>query len=443
MTGRRLSAISRAGGVRAESPRFAPATIGGRTTKTPSRARVWLGALLVAGLLVRIVLAEYVLANVKERLPDSDLYEAYARCIYQGDDYRVGDSRALRMPGYPTFLAGCWRLAGGEHSRAVLYAQAVLGTLTGWIVYRLAHRFEEAGAPRGTAWTATAIMLFEPYSLIMGSLELSETLFTTLFAGCVYFAAKLARVGSATNAFLLGVTGALAIYVRPSALLLAPIAALAALASAQDRTSCVRWIIVCSAAMSALLAPWWIRNARLYGRPVLTTLNVGESLYDGWNPEATGASDMTFKNDPEIPPMSELERDNYWRGRAMEFARENPEEVMALAVRKFARFWSPWPNEARFRTPAVTAITTIASTTLAVLAILGVAAAFGSSRENRLAAWMILIPAVYYTAIHGIFVSSVRYRVPLVPLLALAAGWGCAWLLGVRRTRLAKGMTAT
>ncbi len=70
-----------------------------------------------------------------------------------------------------------------------------------------------------------------------------------------------------------------------------------------------------------IMAPWWVRNARVYGRFVPTALWSGASLYDGLNPEADGGSAMdAFMADPSIWPLDEERQDAELTRRAIAFA---------------------------------------------------------------------------------------------------------------------------
>ena len=99
-----------------------------------------------------------------------------------------------------------------------------------------------------------------------------------------------------TFAILTGLVHGMATLMRPSHLLFVPfVLALAILSPARRRHWVIgAWILV---ARMAALAPWWWRNYQVTGRFVATTLQLGASLYDGWNPAATGASDMRFVDD--------------------------------------------------------------------------------------------------------------------------------------------------
>ena len=78
---------------------------------------------------------------------------------------------------------------------------------------------------------------------------------------------------------------------------------------------------------------------------------MGASLYDGLNPGATGASDMSFRDTPEFRTLAELDQDATLTRRALDFARSNPLRVLELALIKLGRYWSPWPNAEDYRSP--------------------------------------------------------------------------------------------
>ena len=194
------------------------------------------------------------------------------------------------------------------------------------------------------------------------------------------------------------------------------------------------------------------------GHFVLTTLWVGPSLYDGLSAEATGESDMTFfDRDNLLSEMTEYEVDREYRRRAWAFARENPGRCVQLAGVKLARFWKPWPNADQFGRPAAKLAVGGFFVPIVLLSIVGAfnvvrgrlsngtpAASSRPADQPRCTAqclWVLIFtagPIFYFSALHMVFVSSLRYRLPAeYPLLVLAAiGLQSCWS-GIRAKRTA------
>jgi len=224
-------------------------------------------------------------------------------------------------------------------------------------------------------------------------------------------------------ALLTGAAAGAAVLVRPSWALFVP-AMLAAwmIASRRDRrerAATVRGTLICTLGVVLVMGPWWYRNWQVFNRFVPTALWLGASLYDGINPQATGASEMTpFLSDPAIWPLDEQDQDAELTRRAVAFAREHPIQVLRLAAVKFGRFWSPWPNAAGFRAPALALASAIVEIPLFGLIGLGI-----WNRRRDLRAWVLLAgPLLYFCTLHLVFASSMRYRIPgEMPALGLAA----------------------
>ena len=206
----------------------------------------------------------------------------------------------------------------------------------------------------------------------------------------------------------------------PSWALFPPVALLAwVVASGRGRrVAATRWAGLVVLGIVVVMAPWWVRNERLFGRFVPTAIWTGASLYDGLNPRATGASDMDFMNEPELWPLDEETQDALLRDRALAFARDRPGRALWLAVVKFARYWSPWPNAESFRSPLVT----LASASFTIPLFLLMARGLWDRRRDPRALVILAGPLLYFCALHMVFASSMRYRIPAeMPAMALAA----------------------
>lgn len=401
----------------------------------------WLLLAILGTFGLRLAVVEYVLRGQRQ-LPDTILYVAYAQSLYRWDSYAVGMDGARRAPGYPSFLALAWWLTGCDPlekdpledrgcQRRVLWIQAALSTATCWFVFQIATRLAERNVfPPGSPWCALAAAALDPYANVLTGMLLSETVFTCLIVFAVWWGLRLNEAVRLAwlQLLLLGAVVGVAVLVRPSSLLLAPAAAACWLWFGGNAKR-LRLAALVAVGCVLMMTPWTVRNAFRYGKFVPTTLNVGESLYDGWNPEATGASNMEFLETEQTADLSEVQRDRYWWDHAWEWAKGHPVRVLELAWIKFLRFWSPWPNEAQFRRAIV-----MTGTTAVMIPVFG-ALLLGTWMCRR-HVWLLCfcwMPAVYFCGLHMVFVSSVRYRVPAMPFLDLLAGagvvWACTWWL--------------
>jgi 4-amino-4-deoxy-L-arabinose transferase-like glycosyltransferase len=407
-----------------------------------------LARLVELGLLVRILAADAVQWLAARRgtrclFPDTDIYWLLAKAIRRGGPYQVDQwgvpHFSLRTPGYPLFLALCQTLFG-ERTLPARLAQAALGAACVVLVYRLVKStWPEWHPPDAAGWTpaliAAALVAVEPYTVLTSAFLLSEALFLPLLLLGLWALAS-AWTGDPNRIHLPSALGAglafgAAVLVKPSFALFPPLIGLAWLLVGRRRAA-VLGTCALGLGVALAMAPWWVRNADLYGRFVPTALWAGASLYDGLNPEATGGSDMDFLNAPDLQPLSEEDQDRVLRDRARTWAASHPRRTLELAVAKAARFWSPWPvgEGALSRSPWVKLAGALI--TLPVYALL--LAGLWRCRRDARALALLAGTLLYFAAIHAVFVSSIRYRIPgMAPALGLAGAAASGWLAGRSR----------
>ncbi len=372
-------------------------------------------------------------------LPDQREYLSLGHNLIAGSGLYFYDARfdavvfAFRTPGYPLFVAACradWRL--------VRFAQCLLDASVVIAVYLTARRWI---ADQRAALFAAGFIALNPFLIYFSALLLSETLFIAMLAWGI---ALLSRRWMICGAILL----ALSVLVRPSAIALPTFACAFAgwmnwkfpqayqLGEIEDPSpnlspSTERGVKtkIFHSAIGALatflvLLPWAYRNHRVIGEWVWTTSNNGITLYDGFNPRATGGSDQSFASGDGPLAMrlkttnSEMNRSRFLSNLAAMFIRDNPRRVWELTWLKTRRLWSPIPLSNEFGSDwKRVAVAGLYSTLLFGLTLVGL----WKTTLPREAKLLLMLPAVYFTVVHAMSVGSLRYRLPAdVPMTVVA-----------------------
>ena len=376
-----------------------------------ARHKQVLALCLLVGLALRLVA---VLAlPPEEDYPDTEQFVLIGQSLLAGQGFAIhGGVGHGRGPIYPLLLAACFAVKDG--TTLVKLAQVALDLATLLLVVVLARRL---GVSAWGAVLAGALWAVNPYAAQFVRLVLSECLSGTVTLGALVVWAGLFDAPRQRAAALAGALFGLAALTRASTLGLVAIAAgvLAARGAAPLRERLRACAILCGA-MALTLAPWVARNYRAHGELVLVAPIGGMTLYDSLNPYSDGGV-RTRDHDvwPSGATLPEIDRKH--RDLALAWARANPWRVAELAVEKQKRFWSPVPNVPRYhRWPFF--LLGVYELPLLVAGVLGAVVAV----LRRRPAGRLTPMFFYFPLLHTIYLGSLRYRMPIEPLLGLFAG---------------------
>ncbi len=387
------------------------------------------------------------------RLGDSHSYWTLATEFIRGRPYQYGSPNAsvFRAPVYPILLAPFTLI---EDQRTAVWAARLcgcaLGTLAVGLVMVLANQL---AGPRAVV-PAGLLAAIYPGAIGMSVVILSEAIFCPLMLLHLWFW-QIAWHHCRQRvvwlcAIAAGCVAGLAILARPSWLLFTPMLFALGMLLGPRRDRHALLFAGMLIGIGFTMSPWWIRNANITGRFVLTTLQVGPSLYDGLHAGATGASDegMRFMDQflaeqisadaqaSNSPSTLEFRLNRRAQQAALEWAVANPSETALLAFRKFLRTWSLWPNGGEVGSSTLRVGLTLGCFGILALAIVGtlggtaeIAVQGGSTGCRSWAVGFYWLPCLYFTMLHMIFVGSIRYREPALLVLTIVAGVGTPVLL--------------
>jgi 4-amino-4-deoxy-L-arabinose transferase-like glycosyltransferase len=372
--------------------------------------------------------------------PDSQGYWELGRHMARSEPYEFGssDRRVYRAPGYPLLLAAMFRVVGSDANPV---AARVLGALLGTLSVGAVYWFSRIMFSADVAFVAAAIVAVYPEAIATSVLPLSDGPFCLwMLLQLVFWQLACKSPRGLAWAALAGVMGGVATLTRPSWLLFTPaVVAFWIVVTRFERRQLWSGLTILIAVILTM-TPWWIRNLYVFGRFVPTTLQVGASLYDGLSPTADGSSDMRFvprfeeqlrAADLANPPVAsdppfEYRLDRLMRNESLDWALSHPGRVAELAVTKLFRLWNVWPNEPSFRNWSIRLAIFSTYTPILLLAIVGC----WQNRRNYLDMLFLAAPAAYFTALHILFIGSLRYRQPAMLTLAILAAAAICTLLG-------------
>ena len=448
-----------------------------------------LGAILLAALALRcgfVSSHQYI-------FDDSRDYLALAGTILSGQDYQVHGLYATRMPGYPVLLAGLLWLR--PSFAFILYAQAIIGGLSCGVLYLIGRRLSPWIGLIGAALLAVdplqigfcaAILTEIPFTLVLlVTLWLLTRLLTDRqligwpLLGLVWGVAIYLRAAAFWLIWPLGLTVVVAWVV---------------LSVRQDG---LRWhatlrrglmgFLFAWVVVLATLYPWNVRNTARFGpHHWLTTLE-GISLYEAVYPQADGgprqdkilvppalAAPLDDGGVGEVKGVSEAQLNDEWMTQAKTCLWQEPGRMLHLAFVKIGRTWSPLFHagqdggpDAGFQNAPVQGVLASWSVLTYLLAIVGMALVYTRNatpvtrasrppsdasgapthppartaetpalrQDGVYLGLLILLPIVYFTLLHAVFIGSVRYRVPVLPLVDLLAALGIVGLWQALRRR--------
>ncbi len=338
--------------------------------------------------------------------------------------------RALRMPGYPAFLALFAAGRGGVVAAKI--AQWILAALAAPLAAALGARL----AGRWVGLIAGLFVAFDPFLVFFSSLLLTESLVVTALLAVWLVGWDLQRRESRAGYGRWVAVGALAatcVLIRESTLGLCLLWMVFLVVRRRFDRRGIGGVVLSGGVVLLALLPWAVRNQRVTGQWCWLTNRGGISLYDAVGPQANGASDLgDIKQMDAVAGLDEVAWNRYFLDASYRCIREQPGRIARLAIAKIRRTWNPLPNVGSYQSTLVRWISAGWTLGVYVLAVIG---AIGLRRRAGDAA-ALLLPAGYVLILHSVFIGSVRYRLVAMPMLELLAAVGVVMLF-MRRTVIA------
>jgi 4-amino-4-deoxy-L-arabinose transferase-like glycosyltransferase len=388
-----------------------------------------LAGLVFVGCLLRLVAAQGLAGGLGAAYQGDEVgYVTLAGHLVHDRSFTdyYGVPTSYRTPGLPLLLTLPIGLAGLNPVVGRIF-MCLIGSLLIPACYLLGRA--STGSEK-IAWTAAALAAFFPTWVFLSSSlgsDIPAAILVTLMAWMLIEGRQrsvLWMVGA-------GILWGAATLVRPVVLVYAPGICLWLWMALPERKRRLAALLAVVIPYACLLAPWTVRNTRVNGTFVLVSTQGGSELYKSNNPEATGivALDEAHFHEaleqryPKERYPNEAVRSSLFQADGVDFIRHNPRRFAELCVIRLIQLWKVYSP----RVPLLESVVVVASFGIALPFFLIQMVRRGWQRGPDM---LVLFLVICHTAVHTVFTSAIRYRVPIEPLVIIAAVQGLSWVAG-------------
>jgi 4-amino-4-deoxy-L-arabinose transferase-like glycosyltransferase len=386
-----------------------------------------------------------------------------------------------RTPGYPAFLAIIYAVFG-PLSEAAMIIQTLVSTLTVAIAYHLGRLW----AGRRAGLIVALLMTVEVGSILYANQVMTETLFSLGFVGGIVLWSVMVRKRQWQYGFLSGAVLGLTTLIRPILYYFGPVIAVVSLLSCRGpKTKRLLAALSVFLIFALAIAPWLARNHAIMGRAQLSTVqgitllffNVRQLRAHQQGISITEAqvqlAEELQQQAPEAILQDRVKLSEYSQQKAIAEIRANLGDYALVHLKgSMVFFFMPtsgvvaramgWVRtgtglQANFMTRGL--LETLrsfrdfrdqlqigagdllffgtAGYEMAYLLVLNAGAVWGAVECLRTRRWDLLLLTVstigYFALITGPVSYDARYRIPVIPFLALLAAVAFSGFIGRRR----------
>jgi 4-amino-4-deoxy-L-arabinose transferase-like glycosyltransferase len=383
--------------------------------------------ILVAAVLIRMPVA-LVMGDQVTELPgiqDQVSYDALARSLLAGRGYSFTHNWYPFTPSntptahwsflYPLYLAGIYAVTGYHPLAARLLQGAVGGALLCFLVYKIGRRVADENTGLVAAGLAAVYGYFIYYSVAL----MTETFSIVLVLLILYLSIELKENPAPIRWVELGLALGLAALLRQTVLLFTPFLLFWLFIELRARN--IRWwyFALPVVIIVLLVAPWTLRNYRVYRGFLLLNSNAGYAFYASNNPNLG----TNWRNEVVVVPVpeelvgkNEAEMDRALTKKALEFILADPKRYLLLTVNKTLEYIRFWPSSDSSRISNLNRVLSFGLYLPFMLLGLGLSV---SRWRNFVALYLFM---VIHTGIHLLSWPSPRYRLPVDAVLMVFAG---------------------